>query len=54
MRVAVKKIVGVELYCPECDAVIESPSSRLAWDVNELVPVVTCPECSKSCKTPKV
>jgi hypothetical protein len=54
MKVAIKKVVGVELYCPECDAIIVSPGGPHAWDVNELVPVVTCPECSKSFKTPKV
>lgn len=54
MRVAVKKVVAVELYCPECNALIVSPHGPHAWDVNELGPVVQCLECWKYFKTPKV
>lgn len=54
MRVAIKKIVAVELYCPNCEGIIVSPGGPHAWDVNELVSIVTCRDCMKTFKVPKV
>jgi len=56
MKTAKKVMVGVELYCPHCDAIFVADSGSHYWDVNEIESnkQVECRDCGMPFQLPVV